>query len=73
MNAGVMTVSSSARTSPRQSVRRFAALAWAEGVLLRRNRIALLTAGAFLPPWSCGSGPPALTLAGPGAWRRQCW
>ena len=48
MNAGVMTVSSSARTSSRQSVHRFATLAWAEGVLLRRNRIALLT-GVALP------------------------
>ena len=48
MNAGIMTVSSSARNSSRQSVHRFAALAWAEGVLLRRNRIALLT-GVALP------------------------
>jgi ABC-2 type transport system permease protein len=47
MNAGIMTVSSSAMNSSRQSVRRFAALAWAEGVLLRRNRIALLTAVAL--------------------------
>ena len=48
MNAGVMTVSSSTANSSRQSVHRFAALAWAEGVLLRRNRIALLT-GVALP------------------------
>jgi ABC-2 type transport system permease protein len=48
MNAGIMTVSSSTRNRSRQSVHRFAALAWAEGVLLRRNRIALLT-GVALP------------------------
>ena len=48
MNAAIMTVSSSARNSSRQSVHRFAALARAEGVLLRRNRIALLT-GVALP------------------------
>jgi ABC-2 type transport system permease protein len=47
MNAEIMTVSTSAMNSSRQSVRRFAALAWAEGVLLRRNRIALLTAVAL--------------------------
>ncbi len=48
MNAGIMTVSSSTMNSSRQSVHRFAALARAEGVLLRRNRIALLT-GIALP------------------------
>jgi ABC-2 type transport system permease protein len=48
MNAGIMKVSSSTMNSSRQPVHRFAALAWAEGVLLRRNRIALLT-GVFLP------------------------
>ena len=48
MNAAIMTVSSSTRNRSRQSVHRFAALARAEGVLLRRNRIALLT-GVALP------------------------
>jgi ABC-2 type transport system permease protein len=39
MSAGIVTMSSS-----RRSAHRIAALSWAEGVLLRRNRIALLTA-----------------------------
>jgi ABC-2 type transport system permease protein len=59
MNAGIMTVGSSTMSSSRQSVRRFAALAWAEGVLLRRNRIALLTAVALpaaLVLWLKSSG-----------------
>ena len=59
MNAAMMTVSSSARNSSRQSVHRFAALARAEGVLLRRNRIALLTAVALpaaLVLWLKSSG-----------------
>jgi ABC-2 type transport system permease protein len=42
MSAGIVTMS-----SPRQSAHRVAALARAEGVLLRRNRIALLTALAL--------------------------
>src|SRR5690348_11936363 len=42
MSAGIVTMSSS-----RQSAHRVAALARAEGVLLRRNRIALLTALAL--------------------------
>ena len=42
MSAGIVTIS-----SPRQSAHRVAALARAEGVLLRRNRIALLTALAL--------------------------
>ena len=39
MSAGIVTMSRS-----RQSARRFAALSRAEGLLLRRNRIALLNA-----------------------------
>jgi hypothetical protein len=62
MSAGIVTMSSS-----RRSAHRIAALARAEGVLLRRNRIALLTALALpVAMVSRSRRPlPSLTRAGP--------
>ena len=68
MSAGIVTMSSS-----RQSGHRVAALFRAEGVLLRRNRVALLNA-LVLPAALAGwlTRPPALTPASPGRWGRRC-